>query len=87
MRKRKRASPPKYKNLALAIRRSRAVANAERLRVEELLAVLREAIMLWANSSTGSTVRYREQMLKKKQSIVEGFFCGHKKTSRPSYSC
>jgi site-specific recombinase XerD len=36
--------------------------------------------MLWANSSTGSTVRYREQMLKKKESIVESFFVVMKKT-------
>jgi site-specific recombinase XerD len=61
-------------NLALVISAKRTAARAERQQREQRLAVLRESIDLWANASTGATVRRRDELLQKKKSAIEEFF-------------
>src|SRR5688572_6387093 len=66
-------------NLALVIANKRAAEQAEQSRLRELLEALQESIGLWANSSTGPDVHHRDELLRKKKSVVESFFADVKK--------
>jgi integrase/recombinase XerD len=77
MRSKNKARPSE--NLALVVSARRNAARAERKQVEKRLQVLSESIELWANSSTGSTVRRRNEMLRKKRTAIERFFAAIKR--------
>lgn len=80
MSSKKKTKATEGENLALAISAKRNAARAERRETEQILAVLRASIELWANSSTGSAVRRRDEMLRKKRTVIEAFFSAVKKT-------
>jgi len=79
MSSKKKAKATESENLALVISSKRIAARAERRQIEQRLDALREFIELWASASTGSTVRRRDEMLRKKRTVIEDFFTFVKK--------